>query len=94
MVENMFIYAVLQLLTSNTQTSNPSRPIGSDWSVWCVASTSLDAGTVLESVPLLICAGFVYCHCTRRWEMFHNTHGKDSGVYSAKGLLYSHNHDP
>ena len=24
----------------------------------------LDEGTVLESVPPLICAGFAYCHCT------------------------------
>ena len=27
-------------------------------------SKDLDAGTVLELVPLLICAGFVYSHCT------------------------------
>ena len=27
----------------------------------------LDAGTVLESIPLLICAGFANCHCT--WSL-------------------------
>ena len=27
----------------------------------------LDAGTVLVSVPPLICAGLVYCQCIGRW---------------------------
>ena len=27
----------------------------------------LDEGTVLESIPLLICAGFANCHCT--WSL-------------------------
>ena len=40
----------------------------------------LDAGTDLESVPALICAGFVYCHYTGRWVVLDNTHGKDSGA--------------
>ena len=43
----------------------------------------LDAGTVLVSVPWSICAGFVYCHCTGRWAMSDNTHGKDSGASMA-----------
>ena len=41
----------------------------------------LDAGAVLESLPLLICTDFVYCHCTERRVVFNNnTHGKDSGA--------------
>ena len=48
---------------------------------------------VLESVPLLICAGFVYCHCTGRWAVFDNTHSKDSGAFRW-GLSYSHYHGP
>ena len=40
----------------------------------------LDAGTVSVSVPPLICAGLVYCHCTGRWAVLDNTHGKDSGA--------------
>ena len=51
----------------------------------------LDAGTVLVSVPPLSCAGFVCCHCTRRWAVLDNTHGKDSGAFRW-GLLYSHYH--
>ena len=45
----------------------------------------LHAGTVLESLPLLICAG--------RWAVFHNTHGKESYAFR-EGLLYSHYHGP
>ena len=41
----------------------------------------LDAGTVLVSVPPLICAGFVCCHCTRRRAVLDNTHGKDNGAF-------------
>ena len=41
----------------------------------------LAAGTVLVSVPPLSCAGFVCCHCTRRWAVLDNTHGKDSGAF-------------
>ena len=41
----------------------------------------LDAGTVLESVPPLSCAGFVCCHCTGRLAVLDNTHGKDSGAF-------------
>ena len=41
----------------------------------------LDAGTVLVSVPPLSCAGFVCCHCTGRWAVLDNTHGKDSGAF-------------
>ena len=42
----------------------------------------LDAGTVLVSVPPLICAGFVNCHCTVRWAVLDNTHGKDAMQYA------------
>ena len=41
----------------------------------------LDAGTALVSIPPLKCAGFVNCHCTGRWVVLDNTHGKDSGVF-------------
>ena len=41
----------------------------------------LEAGTDLVSVPLLICAGFVYCHCTGRWAVLDNTHCNDSGAF-------------
>ena len=41
-------------------------------------------GTVLESVPLLICAGFVYCHCTGRWGCS-IIHTVKIAVHSAKG---------
>ena len=41
----------------------------------------LDAGTVLLSVPSLISAGFVYCHCTGRWAVLDNAHCKDIGAY-------------
>ena len=40
----------------------------------------LGADTVLVSVPPLICVGFVYCHCTGRWAVSDNLHGKDSGA--------------
>ena len=40
----------------------------------------LDAG-ILVSVPPLSCAGFVCCHCTGRWAVLDNTHGKDSGAF-------------
>ena len=39
------------------------------------------AGTVFVSVLLLICAGFVYCHCTGRWAVLDNTHSKDRGAF-------------
>ena len=42
----------------------------------------LDAGTVLVSVPPVSCAGFVCCHCTGRWAVLDNTHGKDSGAFA------------
>ena len=29
----------------------------------------LDVGTDLVSVPTLICAGFVFCHCIGRWAL-------------------------
>ena len=46
----------------------------------------LDAGTVLVSVPLLICAGFVYCHCTGRWVGWGLTiHTVKIVVHLAKG---------
>ena len=41
----------------------------------------LDAGTVLVSVPPLSCAGFVCCHCTRRWAVLDNTQGEDGGEF-------------
>ena len=44
----------------------------------------LDAGAVLVSLPSLICAGFVYFHCTGRWMVLNNKHGK--------GLWRSHYH--
>ena len=37
-----------------------------------------DAGIVLGSVPLLICVGFVHCHCTGKPAVFDNIYGKDS----------------
>ena len=49
---------------------------------FCVLSPLvLDAGTVLESIPPLSCAGFVYCHCTGRWAVLDNTHSKDSCAF-------------
>ena len=33
----------------------------------------LDAGTVFESVPMLICEGFLCCHRKVRWEVLDNT---------------------
>ena len=53
----------------------------------------LDAGTVLISIPLLTCAGFVYCHCAGRWAVLDNTNGKDRDAFRW-GLLYSHYHGP
>ena len=35
-----------------------------------------DAGNVSVSVPLMICAGFVYWHCAGRWAVLDNTHLK------------------
>ena len=40
----------------------------------------LDVGTVLVSVSPLICAGFVYCHCTGRCAVFDKTHGEETGA--------------
>ena len=46
----------------------------------------MDTGTVLASVPLLICAGFVYCHCTGplyshyRGPDFYKTQSDDKNV--------------
>ena len=37
-------------------------------------------GTVLGSVPPLSCAGFVCGHCTGRWAVLDNTHGKHRWV--------------
>ena len=39
----------------------------------------LDAGTVFESVPLLI--DIVNCHGTQRWAVLDNTHCKESGAF-------------
>ena len=36
---------------------------------------------ILVSVPPLICAGFACCHCTGRWAVLDNTHGKDSCAF-------------
>ena len=47
-------------------------------------------GTQYASV---ICAAFVYCHCTGRWAVLDNTLGKDSGAFR-QGLWYSHYHGP
>ena len=47
----------------------------------------LDLVTVLESLPLLICAGFVYDHCSRSWAELDNTHGKD---LMCAGFVYDH----
>ena len=44
-------------------------------------SSVLDAGTVWESVPLSSFAGFVCCHCTGRWAVLDNTHGKERGAF-------------
>ena len=47
---------------------------------------ALDAGTVLESVPLLICAGFVYFQCAGpsyshyRGPFFYKTQSDDINV--------------
>ena len=41
----------------------------------------LDAEFVLLSVPPLICAGFAYCHCTRRWAVLDNTPSNDYGAF-------------
>ena len=40
----------------------------------------LDAG-ILVSVLQLSFAGFVCCHCTGRWAVLDNTHGKNSGAF-------------
>ena len=59
---------------------------------WFVASTSasiLDVGTVLESVLLLICAGFVDCHCTGRWAVFDNMLRKGGGAFHCRTPLTS-----
>ena len=47
----------------------------------------LDAGSVLLSVPPLICAGFVYCHCTGMWAVLDNTHGKDCGPFRSRAVV-------
>ena len=52
----------------------------------------LDAG-ILVSVPPASCGDFVCCHCTWRWAVLDNTHGKDSGAFRC-GLLSSHYHGP
>ena len=41
----------------------------------------LNVGNVLVSVPMPISAGFVYCHCKKRWAVLDNTHGKYSGAF-------------
>ena len=53
----------------------------------------LDAGTVLVSVPSLICAGFMYCHRIVRRTVLDNTPSKDSGTFCWR-LLYSHYRGP
>ena len=40
----------------------------------------LDVGTVSEYTPQLICAGFVYCHCTGRWAVFDNIQWKEQCI--------------
>mgnify|MGYP001800022204 CR=1 FL=1 len=47
--------------------------------------------TVFLNTALLIWTGFVYSHCTGRWAVFDNTHGKDSDAFRWV-LLYSHYH--
>ena len=41
----------------------------------------LDACAVLVSVPPLVCAGFVYCHGTRKWAVLDYTHSRDSAAF-------------
>ena len=45
----------------------------------------LYAGTVVESVPQLICAGFVYGHCAREGGGYSAIHTVKIAVNSAKG---------
>ena len=54
--------SIIDLVCSKTRII-ASRPIGKVFGVLQAhLPLVLDAGTVLLSVPLLICTGFVYCH--------------------------------
>ena len=61
-----------------------SRPIGSDQSVWCVASTltcGLGCGhrfVIRSTVDLF---RFCVSSLTGRWAVLENTQGKDSGAF-------------
>ena len=46
-----------------------------------VSDSYIDYHLKRNSFPPLICAGFVYCHCTGKWAVLDNIHGKDSGAF-------------
>ena len=98
----LYLFLISPFLNSNSYNfyhkfTLTSRAISSKIKVFGVLPAHLplvfDAGTVFVFVPRLICADFVYCHCTGRWAVLDNTHGKDSGSFRW-GLLYSHYHGP
>ena len=56
--------------------NNLSVQTKNQFAVW-----ALPPGTVFISILLLICVGFVYCHCTGRRAVLDNTHGKESSAF-------------
>ena len=57
--------------------------MGYNESDWCVASTftfDLGYGHCFGIRSRVICAGFVYCHCTGSWAVLDNTYGDDGGA--------------
>ena len=84
------LYRCVQVVKPNSKTWNPHSSCKSLFGLLAKIKVLsvlpahlplvLDAG-VLVSVPPLSCAGFVRCHCTRRWAVLDNAHDKDSGAF-------------
>ena len=51
----------------------------------------MNQGPVLVFPPIMICADFVRFHCTGRWAVIDNIHGKDSGACILLRATHYHN---